>query len=127
MATQAIKCELASGDVYFYDDEVVEVEERPNENIAVHRNQTSDFHLYSFSSQYMSLYITLRDVRSGLRSRFDQLFDENAEFTIYTNLLWDNTESYNVILIPEKVDLSYFMGEREGDLVISFQLLESSK
>lgn len=122
----ATKFTLSSGDVDFYDGEMCQVLEMPEQNIIVHNSQQKAATVKVYNSQYKAWRLTILDENYDTLTRILQVINEENEMTFYPHYSYATT-SYKVILVPDKVEKRYTLGEREAQLSVTFNLLESSK
>ena len=123
----AIKFTLDSGDVDFLDDEMCSIVEAPEQNIIQHIAQQKASTVKVYDTQYKSWKLTIQDVHYGTLSRILEVINEESEMVFYPHYQYDSGTSYNVVLVPNEVSKNYAFGERAALLMVTFNLLESSK
>ena len=122
----SVKFTLDSGDVLFYDEEMCEVSEIPDQNIIVHKSQQTASTVKIYDSQYKQWQLTVDDLWWDTQSRLMQVINEVNEMVFYPHFQYDTT-GYNVILVPDEVKKVYAYGGRKAMIKTTFNLLESSK
>ena len=70
------KFTLDSGDVIFYDEEMCEVAEVPDQNIIVHKSQQTASTVKIYDSQYKQWQLTVDDLWWDTQSRLLQIINE---------------------------------------------------
>ena len=123
----AVKFTLDSGDVDFYDDEMCQISEIPEQDIIVHKSQQSYVTVKIYDTQYKAWQLIVSDERYDTQSRLLQVIGEEDEMVFYPHYQYDAATSYNVVLVPDEVRKVYAFGDREALLQVTFSLLESSK
>ena len=123
----ATRFTLDSGNVDFYDGEMCQVVEIPEQDIIVHKSQQSYVTVKIYDTQYKAWKLTISDENYDTQSRLLQVINEEDEMTFYPHYQYNSATSYNVILMPDEVKKVYTFGEREALLQTTFNLLESSK
>ena len=127
MNNVAVKFTLAGGDVDFYDEELCEIQEVPDQNIIVHKSQQTASTVKVYDTQYKQWQLTITGARPETQENLLSVIDEMDEMTFYPYYQYDPSVSFNAILVPDEVRKIYAYGERQAFVRTTFNLLESSK
>ena len=127
MNNVAVKFTLDSGDIDFYDQELCEIQEIPDQNIIIHKSQQTASTVQVYDTQYKQWRLTIEEARPETQDNLLSVIDEENEMTFYPHYQYDSSVNYNVILVPDEVRKVYAYGERQAFVRTTFNLLESSK
>jgi len=120
----AVKIVLETGEVYFYDDEVMDVIVTPLKHFQVQANESELPHILSEGDSWMVLQIRIRETKADTKSRVKLVLNDKKEMTVYYALIEDPTKSIKTFLIPDTNEFKYFNGEEAAGVDNQLYFLE---
>ncbi|MBN2410839.1 hypothetical protein JXQ31_04040 [candidate division KSB1 bacterium] len=120
----AVKIVLESGDLYFYEDEVLDVIDTPLKHFQVQTGDNNLPQILSDGDSWRVIQMTIRESAPDTRSRINFVLDEKNVMSLYYVLPEDPSMSARVFLLPDSNEFRYYNGDKAAGIDFQFTFLE---
>ncbi len=122
--TIAVRIVLDSGNVDFYEDEVLDVRQLPEAKIEIKTFDNALPDVQVKSDVWDVLQIMFRETYKTTKAKLQSVINEKAVMDIYYKYNVDDSVYISGLLIPDINEFRYFGGDEEANIEHQFTFLE---